>query len=103
MQALQDFLDSYSRDALFTLGFFAAVGAVVAGSVADKVMRDRGFGAIGNGVLILMGVAVGLVISHSELGPLRASQSDRVVVMAAASSTVVLLLCGTLKSFLLEE
>ncbi len=103
MYALREFFEFYSRDALLTLAFIAAVGAIVAGSIADRVMRERGFGAIGNGVLILMGVGVGLVISHSELGPLRSSQFDRVVVMAAASSTIVLLLCGALKSFMLEE
>jgi len=103
MSALRDFYTFYSRDALLTIGFFATVGAVVAGFLADRVMRERGFGPIGNGILILMGVGVGLIISRMELGPLRSSESDRVVIMAAAASTTVLLLCGAVKSILLDE
>jgi hypothetical protein len=103
MSALMNFFDYYSRDALLTLGFFAATGAVMVGSIADRVMRKRGFGAVGNGILILMGIGVGIAISHTQLGPLRSSQFNHVVVMATTSSTIVLLLCGTLKSMLLEE
>ena len=100
MNALREFFDGYSGDALALLGFFAALGAIVAGLIADRVMRERGFGIIGNGVLILMGVVVGLVISHSHFGVIRGAEPNRILIMAAASSTIVLVLCGTLKSYL---
>ena len=103
MRALADFFDYYSEDALLGIGLIAAIGAVLAGTLADKVMRERGFGVIGNGVLVLAGIAVALVIWHSQYGPMGSWESDRVMAVATASATAVLLVCGAIKSFILQE
>jgi hypothetical protein len=91
----------YTWDALLLPGFFAALACAVAGVIADHVMRERGFGQIGNGILVMMGLVVGLMIAHNELGPMRPAESERVMVIATASSTAVLLICGVLKRLIM--
>jgi small-conductance mechanosensitive channel len=103
MRALADFLDYYSEDALLGIGLVAAIGSVLAGTVADRVMRHRGFGVIGNAVLVLAGIAVALVFWHGHYGPMGSWESDRIMAVATASATAVLLVCGVIKSIVLQE
>jgi|GEM_PF-3231638 hypothetical protein len=101
MNFLLTYFGVYSLDTVLLPGFLAAVACAVAGIIADHVMRERGFGQIGNGILIMMGLVVGLMIAHNELGPMRPSESERVMVIATASSTAVLLICGVLKRLIM--
>lgn len=103
MNALLDFFNSLGQEALAGFLTIAALGSVVLGLVADRVMHERGFGPIGNGLLIFMGVCVGLSMAFAEVGPRRSAEPDRIVVLATAASTAVLLICGTLKSWILSE
>jgi len=103
MSAYNYLLDSYDRSSLLLLSVFAVMGSYVAGVIVDRVMLKRGFGQFGNAILVLMGAGIGLSISYSQLGPLQPSESDRIVATTTASSVLVLLVCGVLKSFIMEE
>lgn len=52
--------DQLSSDAFFALISLAFFLAVLTGWVTDAIMRDNGFGVIGNGLLSLVGGFAGL-------------------------------------------
>ena len=53
-------LSELSPIVLFILGLFTVVGTLVLGFVTDAILRDRGFGPILNGLLVLAGSAFGV-------------------------------------------
>jgi len=102
MRVLYELVNSFDESALLLLAATAVFGSYFVGQIVDRIMRQRGFGPTGNAILILAGIGAGLMISYQQLGPLRPSEANSVIAATAASSTLVLLVCGALKSFLLD-
>ncbi len=103
MNVLHDSLNEYSWGSGLSVAAFAILGAVVAGTIADRVMRDRGFGIVGNGILIVMGVCLGLWFADLRVGPADWSSANRLLLLCVAAATAVLLVCGVVKSALLNR
>ncbi len=98
MHVLRAFIDYHSGGDLMILGFFLTVAATVAGLLLDKVLNDRGFGMIGNGILILLGAIVGVVVAQNQ-GPMTGvNETNRIVMFSAASSGLVLVFFCLLKA-----
>jgi hypothetical protein len=100
MRTLSEFYAYYSNADLLELGLFAVCGGVIVGVIVDLIMRDRGFGIIGNAFLAVLGVTIGLVLFHDRVGPLDARQSGLIAAFTTGTATLVLLFCGAAKNFL---
>lgn len=90
-------LDHYSNETLLFLLFAVSIGGVVIGLVTDFVMRDRGFGPIGNGALAVLGIGVGIHIRNSFFGSMSPGDLALTGVFAAAAATLLLLILGVAK------
>ena len=77
-----------------------AIGATVAGFLLDLIMREHGFGPIGNGLLIVVGVAAGLAANVSLLGLHQAREPTAIVAVATAGAAAILLAFSLLKRHL---
>ena len=62
-------LASLPREYLITGGIMTLAVVWFFGLIAHAVMRDRGFGVIGNGALIMVGAAAGVYVGGLFLGP----------------------------------
>ncbi len=90
-------LDQYSNDTLIFLFFVTAIMGAVIGYVTDFVMKERGFGAIGNGALAVLGIAVGIYIRNAYFDTMSPGDLALTGVFAAATATLLLLVLGVAK------
>jgi uncharacterized membrane protein YeaQ/YmgE (transglycosylase-associated protein family) len=100
MRLVLDFIRNHSSEDLMILGFFIIVGATVAGWIIDATVRERGFGVIGNGILIVMGSILGIVASQMQ-GPVPSMlETTRVMIFSTGCSALALVtLCGVKSRF----
>jgi hypothetical protein len=63
-------LASLPREYLITGGIATLVVVWFLGLIAHAVLRDRGFGVIGNGALIIVGAAAGIYAGSLFVGPI---------------------------------
>jgi hypothetical protein len=99
MSALLELTDFLNSDGMLLSLMVACIGAYLAGQIIDAVMGKRGFGVLGNSFLVLLGVGVGLVGAHHQVGVLQLSDTARLMLFTGASSTVILLVCGIIKGW----
>lgn len=95
LQALR--LDHYPTDTLMLIIFGIAIAGIAVGFVTDFVMKDRGFGAIGNGALIILGIGTGVYIRNVFFGAMSPGDFTLTGIFAAATATLLLLLLGVAK------
>ena len=74
-----------------------ALCGLLIGAITDSVMGDRGFGAIGNGLLTLMGCVLGLYAEQALLGPAYVRDALMTGLFAAAGATAILMTFGLIK------
>lgn len=71
-----------------------AVGALLLGWIADIILHEAGFGVILNGVIIIVGALIGVML-WQRLGLLVGSNQHLTAAIIAATSGIVLLIsCG---------
>ncbi|MGE3646262.1 MAG: hypothetical protein AB7F96_20645, partial [Beijerinckiaceae bacterium] len=92
LKALQ--LENYNSDVLLLLLCGIAIAAAVIGFVTDSVMGDRGFGPVGNGLLVLLGAIVGVYVRNAYFGLMQPGDLAITGIFAAASATLLLMLLG---------
>lgn len=90
-------LQEYAGDSIILLLLGVVVIGAAIGYITDIVMGDRGFGPLGNGLLTILGAAVGLYVRHSFFGTMQPGDAALTAVFAAASATLLLLLLGVVK------
>lgn len=95
-------LDRYSPEVLLLLFFFIGTGTYVVGTVTDMVMRERGYGPVGNGCLAVMGCFFGIYSRNAYFS--HAFGNDLVItgVSSAASAIAILLIFGVLKHWVTD-
>jgi hypothetical protein len=97
MHLVVDFINHHSTEDLLILGFFVCVGGSVAGWIIDVAVRERGFGVVGNGILIVLGAVAGVVASQIQ-GPIPTiPDTQRIIAFSAAASALALLLFCLIK------
>jgi hypothetical protein len=92
-------LGNASSDDLIVIAVAAALGGTLLGIVSDAVMGRRGFGIVGNGLLIDLGMAGAAVVLH-RLPNWHITGIVPVAAFMFAGATAALLVFGTLKNFL---
>lgn len=86
-----------SSDTLMLLALcIIGIGAVI-GYITDSVMGERGFGPIGNGMLVILGAFVGIYIRHAFFRDMDPGDVAITGIFAAASATLLLMLLGLVK------
>ena len=95
LQALR--LDQYTSDTLMLIILGIVLVGVAIGYVTDFVMKDRGFGAIGNGALVILGIGAGVYIRNVFFGTMSPGDFTLTGIFAAATATLLLLLLGVAK------
>lgn len=101
MYLLTHFFRTHSSGDLWVLFFFVTIGVTVVGWIIDFTIRERGFGCVGNGLLILLGAMTGLLISQMVgYGYLPSmSETYRVLLFSSASAALILLMFCAIKSW----
>jgi uncharacterized membrane protein YeaQ/YmgE (transglycosylase-associated protein family) len=89
-----------SNDLALAMTIVAVIAATFMGWICDAVMRDTGFGVIGNAALSFLGGGAAVVLWNAYLQPLTASQPVHVVIAAAAASITLLMFCAVLRRML---
>lgn len=100
MYLLKDFIYHHSREDLLILAFFITVGATVIGWIIDVVMRDRGFGVIGNGLLIFLGALSGALVAQMIGSIPSIPETHRIMLFSASTSALILVFFCTVKSWI---
>jgi hypothetical protein len=90
-------LDQYPADVLWILTFLIIGGGTVVGYITDAVMGNRGFGPIGNGVLVIMGALIGVHVRNAYFGLTSPGDIAITAIFAAAAATLLLMLLGVAK------
>ena len=90
-------LDQYPADVLWILTFLIIGGGTVVGYITDAVMGNRGFGPIGNGVLVIMGTFFGVHVRNAYFGLTSPGDIAITAIFAAAAATLLLMLLGVAK------
>ncbi len=95
MRLVLTFIEQHSFGDLLILSFFVTIAATVTGWIIDAAIRQRGFGVIGNSILIILGVVVGWVAAENEGIAMTLPESRRILIFSTAASAAILLtLCG---------
>ncbi len=89
-----------SNDLALAMMIVAIVAATFMGWIADALMRETGFGVIGNAALTLLGGGGAIVIWNRYIQQLTASNPLHVVALAAAASIAALLSAAVLRRYL---
>lgn len=90
-------LGEYSGSLLLLLALGVCIAGMVTGYITDAVMGDRGFGPFGNGMLTVLGAAVGLYVRHTFFGRMSPGDVATTAIFAAAAATLLLLVLGVAK------
>ena len=90
-------LDQYDSDVLTLMMFFVISGGAVVGYITDAVMADRGFGPVGNALLIILGCLLGIYVRNAHFGLMKPGDIITTAIFAAASATLLLMLLGIAK------
>ncbi|MBM3607145.1 MAG: hypothetical protein FJX29_01625 [Alphaproteobacteria bacterium] len=93
-------LDQYSNDTLLFILFAVVLAGVAIGYMTDIVMKDRGFGAFGNGSLAVLGMGTGIYIRNAFFGAMNPGDLALTGIFAAAMATLLLLVLGVAKHWL---
>ena len=97
MRVLSDLVTMYSGGELLLFAYFVSVAAAFFGYIADCVLRDRGFGPIGNGVVMVLGWLVALMTWSAQVAPIQYLDGVRGLVLMCSAGTIALLLGGLFK------
>ena len=97
MRLLLDFINRHDANELTVLAFYLTVGGTSVGWVIDAVMRDRGFGVVGNGMLVLLGAVIGAIVAQMYAPVMSLSETNRILIYSASTSALVLVICAFLK------
>ena len=95
-------LDHYSSDVLIMLVTAIIIVGMVVGYVTDIVMGDRGFGPVGNGLLVVLGAFAGIYLRNAYFGLMEPGDMAVTGIFAAASATLLLMLLGIAKHWVQE-
>ncbi len=97
MRIFLDFINTHDRNELMIAAFYLAVVGTAIGWVVDFVMQERGFGVVGNGILIFLGAIVGAIVAQMN-GPFATiGETNRIVLFSASASALVLVICAIIK------
>ena len=86
-------------DILFLL-LFVSIAGVVMGFLTDALMRQQGFGPIGNGLIVTMGGVIGVYYRGLVFGPAASQHSYAIAFSAVGAATLILISFGLAKRFL---
>ena len=95
-------LDQYSNETLVLIALTIFIGGAFVGIITDLVMRNRGFGPIGNGLLVVLGCYIGIHARNHFDGYLRGEEILRTGILAATFATTILLVFGVIKSWITD-
>ena len=93
-------IEQLSRETIMVLLLAAGAIILIIGTMTDWIMGGRGFGPLGNGLLIAMGCGLGLVMQTEILGPVRTSDASISAIIAGISATVFLVTFSMAKHWL---
>jgi hypothetical protein len=94
-------LEGVSTGDLVIVAIAAAMGGTLLGIVSDAIMGRRGFGVLGNGLLIDLGMAGAAVVLH-RLPGWHITGTIPIAAFMLGGATLALVLFGTLKNVLLR-
>ena len=97
---MNEFVFDVSSAGMLTMALCILIAAAVIGQLTDAVMGDRGFGAIGNGVLMVLGAGVGLFARSAFLGTMARNDATLTLMIAGLSSVMLLLALGVAKHWI---
>lgn len=89
-----------SQADLLILLLFVAIAGVVMGFLTDALMRQQGFGPLGNGLIVTLGGVIGVYYRGLVFGPAAAQHSYAIAFSAVGAATLILLTVGIAKRFL---
>lgn len=89
--------DDYPFDVIVWICVATVIGGGLMGQLTDAVMGDRGFGAIGNAILAILGAFIGIYVETLLFGRLYSKDLIGTGIAAAATATAMLLLLGLVK------
>lgn len=101
---MSDYLsvDYYDNtELLFMLLTFSICG-IVFGTVTDLVMKDRGFGVVGNGLLAMFGAFIGVYTREHFFGRMLTGDLMVTIISAACAATAILLILGVVKHWAVD-
>jgi uncharacterized membrane protein YeaQ/YmgE (transglycosylase-associated protein family) len=88
------------NDLALAMLIVAVVTATLMGWISDAVMRETGFGVIGNSILTFIGGGATIALWNLHVQKLTASQPVYVVGAAATAAITLLMACAFLRRFL---
>lgn len=92
-------LSHYSTETLLLMALVIAGAGFVVGYITDVVMRDRGFGPVGNGLLAVLGAFTGIFIRNAYFGRMDPGDLFTTGFFAVVAATLLLLILGVAKHF----
>lgn len=95
-------LDRISSSDLTMILVVLMIAGVLLGLVTDLIMGRRGWGLVGNGLLIDAGMAGGLYALTTHMWGLRVSDPVVMLAVVFGGATLALLVGGFLKSLMLR-
>lgn len=85
------------------LGLFVGIFSIIAGIVADNIIRSGGFGVIFNSFFIAVGFLGGLFLIGLRFGRIDALDSKLVIMLAVGGSFTLLFGLALLKNAIVRE
>ena len=92
-------MEGYSSDYFLLFLFIIILCSVMIGYVTDIVMGDRGFGPLGNGLLITLALIVGSYVRNAFFGTMLPGDFAFTTLFTAATATIILMAFGIFKGF----
>ena len=93
-------IDSMSQVDTLVLLLFVSIFSVVMGFLTDALMGARGFGPLGNGLIVALGGIIGVYYRSVVFGIAAAQHSYTVAFSAIGAATLILLAFGLVKRFI---
>lgn len=90
-------LQNLSTDMLLLTIVAAGAIGILVGYIVDSVMGRRGFGPIGNGILITFGALVGVYVRNAYFSLMQPSDIAITGLFAGSFATLLLMLLGLAK------
>ena len=97
---MYEFYLNMSTDHFLVLCFFSAFLSCAAGGLADKLLLERGFGMVGNGMVLILGVFGGMGLAYDNHNPFHLTAGANIFLLASSGATLLLIACAIGKSWL---
>lgn len=100
MYILQQLTNFYATDNIMTVVLISIVCAFIIGHLLDRTLGGFSFGLVGNALLVLMSMIIGVSVGPEHATFTNGDDSARVALLSSAVATGLLLGLGALKSYL---